>query len=125
MHPRTQGLHPLNRLESQNVEAVGQDLSCGVTEKDPGHINFDDLAGLVLLRAVADVIKLRESGGHLVHELAESVEEEIIGDLDNDLGQPKQQLAQLQFLLVVQNDLGRGFGLFDVLERTVECKDLH
>ena len=48
-------------------------LCGGVAEHDSSHVDLDDVAGGVLLDAVAGVVELGEGGGHLVHELAQGV----------------------------------------------------
>ena len=66
--------HLGDRLQSEDAEALLEDLRRGVAEHDAPHVDLDDLAGfLVPLDAVARVVELGEGRGHLVHELAESV----------------------------------------------------
>ena len=60
-------------LQSEDAEALLEDLRRGVAEHDAPHVDLDDVAGRVLLDAVARVVELGEGRGHLVHELAEDV----------------------------------------------------
>ena len=73
--------HLLHGLEAEDVEALGENLRGCVAQHDALHVDPDDVAGLVLLDAVAVVVELGEGRGHLVHELAERVQEEVVGDL--------------------------------------------
>merc|ERR1719264_2154996 len=100
--------HLGDRLQSEDAEALLEDLRRGVAENDTPHVDLDDLAGfLVPLDAVARVVELGEGRGHLVHELAESVQAEVVGDLQNDLCEAAQQFSQLELLLVLESHRGR------------------
>ncbi len=72
--------------------------------------NLLQISNLVFLDAVADVVELGEGSGHLVHELAEWMEEEVVWDLDDHLRKSKQNFGELQLALVLQAD----WGLLDV-----------
>ncbi len=59
---------------------------------------------LILLDAVADIVELGEGGGHLVHELAERMEEEIVGDSNDHVRKSKQNFGKFQLTLVFKAD---------------------
>lgn len=65
----------------------------------------------VLLHAVAAVVELSKGGGELVQVVAERVEQQVVQDLLQDLGEAQDALPQLPLLLVVQNHLC-GLGRF-------------
>lgn len=65
----------------------------------------------VLLHAIAAVVELGEGGGQLVQVVAQRVEQQVVQNLQQDLRETEDALAQLPLLLVVQQDL-RGLGLF-------------
>ena len=60
-------------LQPEDAEALLENLCGGVAEHDAPHVDLDDVAGRVLLDAVARVVELGEGRGHLVHELAQGV----------------------------------------------------
>ena len=62
----------------------------------------------VFLDAVADVVELGEYGGQLVHVVAYGVEQEVVVDLDHDLGKLEYELGQLPLALVVHAECARG-----------------
>lgn len=78
--------HFLNRLKTQDLKALGQDHGRGLAKQDPAHVDLDNLAGLVLFHAVAVVVKDGEGGGHVVHELAQAVQHQVVVHLQQDLG---------------------------------------
>ena len=98
--------HFLNRIQAQNVETFGQNVCCNFTQLDTAHVDFDNFAALVLFNAIAIVIKFGKCRCHFVHVLAQGMQKEIIGDFDNDFREPQKQLGELQFLLVLEADLG-------------------
>ena len=93
--------HLLHGLQPQDLEALGEHLCGGVAEHDPLHVDLGDVAGLVLLDAVAVVVELGEGRGHLVHELAERVQEEVVRDLRDHLREPRREKHVLSWTLKV------------------------
>ena len=98
--------HLLDGLEAEDVEALGENLRGGVAEHDALHVDPDDVAGLVLLDAVAVVVELGEGRGHLVHELAERVQEEVVRDLGDHLRESERKGVALipELKSLVSND---------------------
>ena len=95
-------LHSLDGLQTQNVEALGQNEGRDLAQDDPTGVDLDDLTGLaVLLDAVADIVELGEGARNLVHVLGQRVEVEVVGDLEDHLGKAQEELGQLHLLLVV------------------------
>ena len=72
-HCLLQSSHLGDGLQPEDAEALLEDLGGGVAEHDAPHVDLDDVAGRVLLDAVARVVELGEGRGHLVHELAQGV----------------------------------------------------
>jgi hypothetical protein len=50
---------------------------------------------LVFFDAVADVVELCEDGGDLVHEFAERMQEQVVGNLDDHFRESKQDLGSM------------------------------
>ena len=98
--------HFLNRIQAQNVETFGQNFCCNFAQLDTAHVDFDDFPTLVLFNAITIIVKFGKCRCHFVHVLAQGMQKEIIGYFDDDFREPQKQLGELQFLLVLEADLG-------------------
>ena len=102
--------HPIQRLQPQDVEGLPQHGSCGLAEKDPAHVDTDNLVRTwSLLNAIAVVVELSECGTEIVGIVAESVRGQVVKDTTDDLWEANQSLAKFEFFLMLQDD-GGGLG---------------
>ena len=92
------------------MECLPQHGSCGLTEKDPAHVDTDNLVRTrPLLNAIAVVIELGECGTEVVRIVTEGVRGQVVKDTTDDLREANQSLAKFEFFIMLQDD-GGGLG---------------
>ena len=66
-----------------------EDVSGGLTQQYSLPVYLDNHSGLVLLHTVAFLVELREGVGHLVHEVTQRVEQEIVRHPVENFSEPE------------------------------------
>ena len=81
-----------------------EDAGGGLTQQNSLPVYLDDYPGLVLLHTVAFLVELGEGVGHLVHEVAQGVKQQVIRHPVENFSEPdrKRLHTECPSILVIE-----------------------